>query len=169
MPRYSRRPILTTSISVRDFRKFTFTTSKQGRDFVVYHKGLSFVGNATRMYVYVNIYVYMHMWIDMYIYTCVYGKYVPKRRISCIYMFIHVFVYIVRIRYKTHLRHIHCIVLVDAASKKGDTTNSAYISRKIHCCVSQCMHDAIFPTNVGYTFEHKFGITQIRQIFRNIH
>jgi len=48
MPRYSRRPILTTSISVRDFRKFTFTTSKKDRDFVVYHKGLSFVVNATR-------------------------------------------------------------------------------------------------------------------------
>jgi len=31
----------------RDFRKFTFTTSKTDRDFVVYHKGLSFVGNPT--------------------------------------------------------------------------------------------------------------------------
>jgi len=48
MPRYSRRPILTTSISVKDFRKFTFTTSKKDRDFVVCHKGLSFVVNATR-------------------------------------------------------------------------------------------------------------------------
>ena len=34
---------------MRDFGKFTFTTSKTDRDwFVVYHKGLSFVGNTTR-------------------------------------------------------------------------------------------------------------------------
>ena len=48
MPRYSRRPILPTSISVRDFRKSTFTTSKKDRHFVVCHKSLSFVGNATK-------------------------------------------------------------------------------------------------------------------------
>ena len=39
LPRYSRHPILPTSISVIDFRKFTFTTSKTDCDFVVYHKG----------------------------------------------------------------------------------------------------------------------------------
>ena len=32
----------------RDFVKSTFTTSKKDRHFVVYHKGLSFVANATR-------------------------------------------------------------------------------------------------------------------------
>jgi len=36
LSRYNRRPILPTNISVRDFRKVTFTTSKTDRDFVVF-------------------------------------------------------------------------------------------------------------------------------------
>jgi len=35
--------------TVRDFRKFTKTTSKKNRDLVVYHKGLLLVENATHV------------------------------------------------------------------------------------------------------------------------
>ena len=89
------------------------------------------------MYVYVNIYAYMHLRINMYIYMCVYGKYVSKRRISCIYIFIHVFVYIVLIRYKAHLlSHIlHC-PRQRRFEKRGHNKFGIYFSQNPLLCIT---------------------------------